>query len=165
MMTSTRSGQQTDKHFWAFIARFTLLHFGTYLLVGLVFFYISDYTALFAESDFAEFMRPTDDPRVALAIPMQIPRGALLALALFPFRAGIVATHGWLKLGFLMWVLMGIGAVITGPGSIEGWLYTRFGFGNLLVGWPEITVQMFLFAWLLSRWERQQDQRYARQNP
>ena len=47
--------------------------------------------------------------------------------------------HGWLKLFWLMYVLTSIGAVITGPGSIEGFLYMTFSH-NPLIGVPEITL-------------------------
>jgi hypothetical protein len=61
---------------------------------------------------------------VRLAIPVQIFRGALLALAIYSFREVIGQRLGWLKLFFLLFVLTAIGSVITGPGSIEGFLYT-----------------------------------------
>ncbi|MDD5492319.1 MAG: hypothetical protein PHV60_06540, partial [bacterium] len=88
-----------------------------------------------------------------LAAPAQIIRGLLLATAIYPFRAVILESrYGWLKLFWLMFVLTGIGAVITGPGSIEGFLYTRFAY-NPLIGLPEITLQMLVFSWLF--WKRQ----------
>ena len=105
------------------------------------------------------FMRPSDDPIVALGLPMQIPHGALLALALVSFRSVIVSPRGWPKLWFLIWVLTGIGAVITGPGSLAGMVYTRLGFSNPLVGLPAVTLQTLAFAGLLRRWERRVDAR------
>ncbi|MGI6628331.1 MAG: hypothetical protein ACOX4K_08310 [Bacillota bacterium] len=51
-----------------------------------------------------------------------------------------------------MYVLTSLGAVITGPGSIEGFWYTNFGY-NPLIGVPEITLQMLTFAWLFCKWQ------------
>ncbi|MDZ7796436.1 MAG: hypothetical protein U5N56_05055 [Candidatus Marinimicrobia bacterium] len=45
--------------------------------------------------------------------------------------------------------------MITRPGLIEGWLYTRIGFINPLIGIPELTLQMLTFSYLLYRWEKQ----------
>ena len=55
-----------------------------------------------------------------------------------------------MKLFWLLYVLTSIGAVITGPGSIEGFLYTTFSY-NPLIGVPEITLQMMAFSWLFAR--------------
>ncbi|HHY97680.1 MAG TPA: hypothetical protein GX509_02950 [Firmicutes bacterium] len=98
-----------------------------------------------------EIMRTLDSPIVQLAVVFQILRGALLGLAFYHFRAIIPkGPYGWLKLFLALWILTGIGAVITGPGSIEGYIYTKFSF-NIAVGFPEITIQMFAFSYLFVR--------------
>ena len=98
-------------------------------------------------------MKPSDAFTVRLAPLVQLIRGALLALAVYSFREVIIGRkYGWLKLFALLFVLTGIGAVITGPGSIEGFLYTRFSF-NPLIGYPEIGLQMLAFSWLFCRWQ------------
>jgi hypothetical protein len=53
---------------------------------------------------------------------------------------------------FLLYILTSLGAVITGPGSIEGFLYTHFSY-NPAIGLPEITFQMLCFSWLFCRWQ------------
>ncbi|MBN2047585.1 MAG: hypothetical protein JW750_07085 [Anaerolineaceae bacterium] len=137
-----------------FLIRFSLAHTATYLVVGILFMLISGYFDYFAENDLlSQVMRPADSIYVQIAPLVQLLRGALLGLALYPFAETILhSRHGWLKLAGLLWVLTGVGAVITGPGSIEGFLYTYLGFGNPLIGFPEITCQMLLFAWLFTRW-------------
>jgi len=142
--------------FWGFIRRFTLMHVLTYLVFGLLFLLISNYFDYFETHDlFKDYMRTSDSLYVRLAVPIQLVRGSLLALALYPFREVIIKSHlGWLKLFGVLWVLTGIGAVITGPGSIEGFIYTNFGFGNPLVGLPEITIQMLVFSWLFVKWQQ-----------
>lgn len=98
-------------------------------------------------------MKPEDALSVRLAVPVQFLRGALMALAIYPFREVIIIKRfGWLKLFILLFVMTCIGAVITGPGSIEGFLYTKFSF-NPLIGYPEVAVQMFAFSWLFCKWQ------------
>ena len=138
-----------------YLGRFVLLHVVTYLVFGVAFMVISSYFQFFATHDLLkDFMRPADSIFVRLAVPIQVVRGLLLALALYSFRTVIVESrYGWAKLFGVMWVLTGIGAVITGPGSIEGFIYTKFGFGNPLIGMPEVTMQMLAFSWLFWKWE------------
>jgi len=99
-------------------------------------------------------MRPQDSPLVRLAVVFKILRGALLGVAFYPFRSSILeGRHGWLKLFLALWILTGIGAVVTGPGSIEGFIYTKLPF-DIKVGMPEITVQMLAFSYLFVRWDK-----------
>ncbi len=152
--------QGNKKDFGKFILRFTLTHVVTYLVFGIIFMLITNYFERFAEHDVMNaVMRPVDSIWVRTAVLFQFLRGGLLALAIYPFRKTILCEkYGWLKLFGLLWVLTGIGAVITGPGSIEGFLYTTLGFGNPLIGLPEITFQMLAFSYLFTRWmNRKQD--------
>lgn len=145
------------KSVWVnFVRRFVIVHVITYLLFGVFFMVVSQYFDYFQSHDlFKDFMRPADSLIVRLAVVLQIFRGALLGLALYPFRSVIIGEgQGWLKLFAVMWVLTGVGAVVTGPGSIEGFIYTKFGFGNPLIGLPEITLQMLAFSWIFARWEK-----------
>jgi len=137
-----------------FVARYVLVHLVTYVVCGIVFMVVSNYAEAFQQPLMADYMRPVDDPIVALGIPLQLPRGALLALALWPFRSILIGVRGWAKLWALLWVLTGVGAVITGPGSLEGMVYTKLGFGNPLIGLPEVTLQTLAFSSLLCAWER-----------
>lgn len=138
-----------------YIWRFSFVHIITYLVFGLIFMWLSGYFSYFASHDLLkDYMRSSDSIIVRLAVPIQFLRGALIGLALFPFREIYISTkNGWLKLFGVLWVLTGVGAVITGPGSIEGFIYTKFGFGNPLISFPEITLQMLAFSYLFCRWE------------
>lgn len=137
-----------------FTFKFAIVHAATYLFFGILFMLISNYFDIFAEDPiFSVVMKPADALSVRLAAPAQIIRGVLLALAIYPFRSVILEkSYGWLKLFWLMYVLTSIGAVITGPGSIEGFLYTNFNY-NPLIGVPEITLQMLAFSWLFCKWQ------------
>ncbi len=137
-----------------FTLRFLTVHVITYTAFGIFFMVICGYFEYFASDPlFQEIMKESDALSVRLAIPAQMFRGALLALAIYPFREIVVGRRfGWLKLFFLLFILTSVGSVITGPGSIEGFLYTRFSF-NPLIGYPEISLQMFAFSWLFCRWQ------------
>lgn len=134
--------------------RYIAVHTLTYVVFGIFFMLISQYFEHFKNDPvFSQVMKPSDALSVRLAPLVQIWRGTLLALAIYPFREVIVERRlGWLKLFVLLFVLTSIGAVITGPGSIEGFLYTRFSF-NPFIGYPEIGLQMSAFSWLFCRWQ------------
>jgi hypothetical protein len=148
--------EKKRSHLPGYLLRFTLTHVGTYLVFGLLFMVISGYFEYFSSHDLLkDFMRPADSPIVRLAVPIQFIRGALIAAALYPFRSIIIGSRlGWLKLFGVLWVLTDIGAVITGPGSIEGFIYTRLGFGNPLIGLPEVIIQMLVFSYIFCKWEK-----------
>lgn len=142
----------------SFTVRYAVVHTLTYLAFGVVFMLASQYFVFF-EGDplFSQVMKSSDELSVRLAPMVQIFRGALLALAIFPFREAIIGRRqGWLKLFLLLFVLTSIGAVITGPGSVEGFLYTRFSF-NPFIGYPEIALQMLAFSWLFCKWEEKKN--------
>ena len=136
-----------------FTCKFTVVHAVTYLVFGILFMLMSDYFDVFDKDPIlSAVMKPADALSVRLAAPAQVIRGTLLALAIYPFRSVILEKkYGWLKLFWLMYILTSIGAVITGPGSIEGFLYTKFDY-NPLIGVPEITLQMLAFSWLFCKW-------------
>jgi len=146
-----------DTSIFPFTLRFVVVHVVTYTVFGIIFMSFSNYFSFFASDPILNaVMKPANALSVKLAVPAQIIRGALLGLAIYPFRVVVFEKRfGWLKLFWLMFVLTGIGAVITGPGSIEGFLYTKFPF-NPLVGLPEITVQMLAFSWIFCRWQRKE---------
>lgn len=144
--------------FLRFLRRFSLTHTLTYLVFGLFFMVLSNYFSVFREDVLlSQVMKPAHALSVRMAPLVQLLRGALLATAIYPFRTVIFQRkNGWLTLFWLMFVLTGIGAVITGPGSIEGYLYTNFSFDPFF-GYPEIALQMLAFSWLFVRWQLKTD--------
>jgi len=138
----------------SFSLRFITVHVLTYLCFGIFFMLVSKYFEYFSDDPvFSEVMKPSDALSVRMAPIVQVVRGALLTLAIFPFRQVIIGhASGWIKLFVLLFVFSSIGSVITGPGSIEGFLYTRFTF-NPVIGYPEIALQMFVFSWWFCRWQ------------
>lgn len=146
--------EEKDKQFTIFILRFSITHTVTYIIFGMFFMMASNYFDVFAQDPlFSVVMKSFESLSVRLAPLLQLVRGGLLATAIYPFRTVILKKkYGWLKLFWLMYVLTSIGAVIIGPGSIEGFLYTNFSCSPL-IGVPEITFQLLVFSWLFVRWE------------
>lgn len=135
----------------AFVVRFAVIHTLTYTVFGIFFMIVSGYFEYFeTDAIFSLVMKPADALSVRLAAPIQLIRGALMALALYPFRTAVSRPRGWLQLFFLLFTLTAVASVITGPGSIEGFLYTKFPF-DPLTGYPEIGLQMLAFSWLFCR--------------
>ncbi len=137
-----------------FTLRYIAVHTLTYLAFGIFFMLVSRYFKYFkSDPIFDLVMKPSESLSVRLAPLIQILRGALLALAIYPFHEVISGRkRGFVKLSFLLFILTSIGAVITGPGSIEGFLYTRFSF-NPLIGYPEIALQILASSWLFCHWQ------------
>jgi hypothetical protein len=136
------------------LVRFTVVHAATYLAAGLAFFSLQDYTAAFASDPQFVHFRPLDDPWVAAAIPGQLLRGPLLAVALAPFVAPALRRRGGGPAFFAL--LFVTTAAATGhllPGLL-GATPEPLTLASLATGLPEVAVQMAAFTWLFLTWER-----------
>lgn len=139
---------------FGFVSRYTVVHTVTYIIVGVFFMFVSGYFDFFAENDLLDdIMRSSTDNIVRMAPLIQIIRGSIIGLAIYSFRSGLYRKYGWLKLFVLIFILTSVGSVITGPGSIEGVLYTKIGLVNPLIGYPEVFFQALLLSYIFCKWE------------
>jgi hypothetical protein len=146
MNTKTTSFKQ---FFW----RITACHMVSYMLLGILAFVIMDYPAQFAEE--CSIMVPTDSPRVFLGPSLQVLRGLIFAVVLFPFREVILESrHGWLKLWGLFLGLAIFSTAGPAAGSIEGMIYTKTPIIDQLAGLWEVVVQTLLASALFVAWHR-----------
>jgi len=133
------------------IAKATVVHTVTYMLVGFFAFYFLNYTEGFAAPEMACWMRPTDDPWVMVGPLFQPIRGLIFGLAFFPIRETLFGRrYGWL---IIWWLLIALGILSTfgpAPGSIEGMVYTILPVG--ISTYLEITVQSLLLSAGLYYW-------------
>lgn len=144
-----------------FVLRFTLLHVVSYMLVGIVFMTVQDYGDAFATQAQFVLFRPLDDPMMAAVLPAQVVRGALFAWLLYPLYGALMARRrSWLLLFGLMFGLTALGSALFFP-DIVGMIAAGDSLLKLVVGLPEIFVQMLLFAWAVTLWERRILQRGA----
>lgn len=137
-----------------YLIRFVVVHVVTYAVAGILLFFLQNYEEAFAVPGRFELYRPLDDPIVMAAIPLQIIRGAVLAIFFYPFYDTFIRSkNGWLLLFGLTFGLIALG----GPNFMTGILtdiLERTPFTEFLIGPVEITFQMLLFSVIFFWWER-----------
>jgi len=137
-----------------YFIKFTILHVITYTLFGVLFYYLQNYELAFDTQEYFKLFRPMTDPIVSMAPFIQLIRGGLLALFLYPLHNTFIEEkHGWLLL-FL--VLFGFTALVPG-GMITDFIKvfrTENSLSDFLVGVPEISVQMLVFSFVFVKWQR-----------
>jgi hypothetical protein len=141
--------------FPVFVWRVTATHMLTYFVAGLAALTLFDYASLYATTDLRLLMRPTDSPWVAAGPALQVIRGTMFGVVLWPLAERI--TSGWrggLELFGLVVGLAVFGAAGPAPGSLEGFLFTTVPPEVQLLGLPEVVVQTAAFSLLLSWWCR-----------
>ncbi len=112
-----------------------------------------DYPGLFATNALSGFMKATESRWVALGPGLQVVRGLIFALALWPFKQIFLhEDKGWLKLWLLF---VGLGILSTfGPalGSIDGLIYTTVPMYIQASFLPELLLQSLLLSLGLCYW-------------
>ncbi|MDR2813845.1 MAG: hypothetical protein LBB79_04215 [Prevotellaceae bacterium] len=134
------------KYFWQIIYAHTIAYF----LAGLFALFVVNYRDLFATEIISSFMRPVDEPIVALGPILQIFRGIVMALVLLPLRATFFEQkNGLVKLGL---IIIGFSLLSTiGPtmGSLDGYIFTKIPYMYQLLGYPEAAIYVLLFIGIL----------------
>lgn len=124
------------------------------MLAGLLASTLLGYAAWWDTEPLAH-MRSLDSPWVAAGPALQVLRGLIFAVVLFPFREPILErSGGWLSLWGL---LVGLGIVSCygpAPGSIEGAIYTTLPLPFHAFGMPEVLGQSLVFSVCLVGWYR-----------
>ena len=135
-----------------FTFRLTACHMVTYFVAGIFALALFDYQSLFAASP---FLRPLDSAWIAAGPALQVFRGLIFALALYPFRAVFLGQpRGWMKLWGLFLGLAIFSTAGPAPGSVEGLIYTRLAFTDHLRGLPEVVLQTLALSALAVAWHR-----------
>jgi hypothetical protein len=136
-----------------FLVRTTACHVVTYFIFGAIAFYAFDYATAFASANLSCYMLPTSSKWVALGPALQVFRGLIFALALYPFRRVFLESRrGWLSLWGLLLGLSILSSAGPSPGSVEGLIYTRIPWLDQLVGLREVVAQTLAFSYLLVAW-------------
>lgn len=151
-----------DVTFGRFLFRVTSSHLVTYFVAGMLAYTLLDYGTLFQSGVFSCLMRPTSSRWVAAGPALQVVRGLIFTLALYPFRNVFLSgRHGWLKLWGLLVGLAILSTAGAAPGSVEGMIYTKIPLGSHLLGLPEVLLQTLAFAVLLTAWHRHPHRAWA----
>jgi hypothetical protein len=138
------------KENFKFAWRVIVAHVIAYFIVGIFAMNVFNYDELFINGTLSLFMKPTNDPLIALGVCLQIIRGIIMALVFLPMRKVFTeGKYGFLKLGFLILglsVLSTFGAV---GGSVDGFIYTKLSLMEHIIGYPEAIVWIALFIGIL----------------
>lgn len=146
-------GKLSRPPFGAFAWRVISLQMLTYFICGLLAFFILDYREAFEQTDLRFLMLPTDSPWVAAGPALQVIRGLLFALVLYPLAGEFMRrANGALVLWSLFLGLAILGTCGPSPGSFEGMIYTKLPIGMHLFGLPEVVLQTLLFSTGLVWW-------------
>ena len=142
-----------------FVGRVTVTHLVTYVGAGVLFSVVlGAYAAPYSSAAVSAYIRPTNDPLLAYSPLVQLVRGAIVAIALWPFRSALITrAWGW---AVLFGVLVALQQIATPGGVIESLIYTKLPIWFHLLTVPEVVLQLFAFSVVVWVWER----RIARQH-
>jgi hypothetical protein len=136
-----------------FTWRITAIHMITYFIAGILAFNLFNYEEAFQSGDLAILMKPVDSPWVMAGSALQLFRGLLFSLVLWPFKSVFLESkRGWLKLWLLFLGLAILGTTGPAPGSFEGIIYTNFPVLDQIIGLREVVFQTLLFSFLVCYW-------------
>jgi hypothetical protein len=139
--------------FSTFWWRVVSTHMVTYFAVGLMALGLLDYRHLYADTELRHLMRPTTSPWVAAGGALQLARGTVFAVILWPLAETLVS-RSWLILFGLFVGLAILGTAGPAPGSLEGAIFTTLPPWLHLVGLPEVVLQTAAFSFCLVAWYR-----------
>jgi len=137
----------TVQYFWQIIYAHTIAYF----IAGIFAVVAVNYRELYSTEIISSFMHPVDMPIVALGPLLQVFRGIIIALILFPLRKTFFEEkNGLLKLGL---IIIGLSLLSTiGPtmGSFDGYIYTKIPYMYQISGYPEAIIYVLLFVGILA---------------
>ena len=136
-----------------FVGRLTLMHVVSYVGAGVLFSVVlGAYAAAYSSPAVSAYVRPTNDPLLAYAPLVQLVRGPIVALALWPFRSAVITRPwGW---AVLFGVLLALQEIAAPGGVMESLIYTKVPVWFQLLNVPEVVLQLFAFSLAVSVWER-----------
>lgn len=148
--THTSTTETRQGHFGTFVWRTTYAHTIAYFVAGLFAVTFLNYKEHYSSESLSLLMHPTDAPITALGPALQLLRGMLMALVLYPIRSVIFSKNGWWKLGLLIFGLSQLCTIGPTPGSFDGMIYTILPLQYHLLGLPEAIVYILLFIGIMA---------------
>lgn len=144
---------QSKKSVRDIITKTVVVHTITYFLVGLIAYFVFNYSTQFADPALTSLMRPTNDPLVQAGILFQPIRGILFGIVFYRLQSVFFDKEkGYLNM-WLALIIVGIFSTFsTAPGSIEGLIYTKANFPGMWKGLSEVLLQSFLLSYLTWYW-------------
>lgn len=133
-------------------------HMIAYFIAGVIAFYFMNYKEHYSSQSLSLLMRSTDSPWVAIGPALQIFRGVIIALVLYPFKKIFLEeSYGSAKLALLVGGLSFLSTIGPTPGSFEGYLYTILPLQYHLLGIPETIIYVGLFSIMVVQWNKKQE--------
>jgi hypothetical protein len=144
-----------------FVYRVVTCQVVTYFLAGAGAFYLLDYRTLFHSEPLAHYMRPISSPWVAAGPALQVFRGLVFALALWPFRRVLLdaVSHGLRNLDrvqldelprladFAVWVMACEGALPWPEGSfLKAYAGNQSGMDALAIESSPVAMEVLSFV-------------------
>lgn len=124
----------------------------TYFVDGIFAYTLLDYRSLFEAS---AILRPINSDWVAAGPSLQVIRGLIFAVVLYPFRQVFLGDRrGWLKLWGLFLGLAILSITAPASGSVEGVIYTTLSPAEHFLGLPEVVLQTLAISVLVVVWHR-----------
>ena len=152
MMTNDSS---YTNRFTVFTWRVIAAHMVTYFVTGLVAITFLDYQQLFESPPYSSFMKPMNSAAVAAGPALQLVRGLIFSLVLWPFRSVFFESrYGWLKLWALLVGLCTLSTTAAAPGSVEGFIYTTIPMNKQVLGYLEVLPQTLMFSLIVYYWNK-----------
>ncbi|MDX2361771.1 MAG: hypothetical protein QNK23_13260 [Crocinitomicaceae bacterium] len=135
-----------------FVWRIASAHTIAYFIAGIYAITFLNYDELFNTGSLS-FMRDTDSAWVAAGPGLQLLKGVLVGLVLYPFKAVFTESNkGWLKFWILIFGLSYILPLSAAIGSFEGVIYTTISLKTHFLGLPEILLYATIFSAILWGW-------------
>ena len=133
-----------------FIWKVAYSHTIAFAVAGIFAMLFMNYAEFYVQEPLSLFMRPTTDPLVVLGMPLQLLRGIIVALVIYPLRkAFFEEKYGYLKLGL---VVLGFTVLATfgpGIGSFDGFVFTTLPLNIHFLGYPEAMIWIISFVGIL----------------
>jgi hypothetical protein len=131
----------------AYVWQIASSHMIAYFIAGVLAYYFMNYKEYYSSQSLSLLMRPTDSPWVAIGSGLQLFRGAIIAVVLYPFKKVFLEEkYGAAKLSLLISGLSFLSTIGPAPGSFEGYLYTILPVQYHLLGIPETIIYVGLFS-------------------
>jgi len=135
------------KYFWQIMYAHTIAYF----IAGIFAVVVINYRELYATEIISSVMLPVDTPIVALGPLLQVFRGIIIALILWPLRkAFFEEKYGLLKLGLIVIGLSLLSTIGPTMGSFDGYIYTKIPYMYQILGYPETIIYVLLFIGILA---------------
>ena len=125
-------------------------HTIAWFIAGVFASNVLNYETLYVTDVISSFMRPVNDPVVALGLSLQILRGLIIGLIMLPLRKVFFEEkHGFLKLAVILFGFSLISTVGPTWGSFDGYIFTKLPVMYHIMAYPEAIIYCALFVGLL----------------